>query len=161
MSTSLCISNIFFISLTIFIFIHFHFQICTLHFILFCLHILSVYIFTKLSNSILLFQLTIFLLLNTYSFHPLTWLTVFTFKFFSLLFFFFIFILASCQDPNTKSSPLQSNGSAICYLLFILGFILYYPPYYSLPTSFHSIPIHLLISPSYQHHYTWIIKYQL
>ena len=66
-----------------------------------------------------------------------------------------------CQDPDTKSSPLQSNGSAICYLPFILGFVFYYPSYYSLPTSFHSIPVCPLISPFYQHHYTWIIKHQL
>ena len=69
--------------------------------------------------------------------------------------------MGTCQDPNTKSSPLQNNGSTTCYPSFILGFIFYYPPYYSLPTSFCSIPVRLLISPSYQHHYTWIIKYQL
>ena len=69
--------------------------------------------------------------------------------------------LLVCQDPDTKSSPFWSNGSAIHYLPFILGFIFYYPPYYSLPTSFHSILVCLLISPFYQHCYTWIIKYQL
>ena len=66
-----------------------------------------------------------------------------------------------CQDPDTKSSLLQSNRSTTHYPSFILGFIFYYPPYYSLLTSFLSIPVHLLISPSYQHCYTWIIKYQL
>ena len=55
----------------------------------------------------------------------------------------------------------QSNGSTICYLPFILGFIFYYPPYYLLLTSFHSSLVHSLSSPSYQHCYTWIIKYQL
>ena len=44
---------------------------------------------------------------------------------------------------------------------FILGFIFHYHPYYSLLTSFHSIPVCLLISSSYQHCYTWIIKHQL
>jgi hypothetical protein len=46
MSTPFCISNIFLISLTIFMSIHFHFQICSLHyiFIFFYLHILPVYI---------------------------------------------------------------------------------------------------------------------
>ena len=66
-----------------------------------------------------------------------------------------------CQDPNTKSIPLWSNGSIIDYLLFILGFIVYYCSYYLLPTSFHSFLVHLLTSPFYQHCYTWIIKYQL
>ena len=67
--------------------------------------------------------------------------------------------MGTCQDPNTKSSPLQSNGSTTCYSSFILGFIFYYPPYYSLLTSFCSILVRPLISPSYC--YTWIIKYQL
>ena len=67
----------------------------------------------------------------------------------------------TCQDPNTKSSLLRSNGSTICYLPFILGIIFYYCPYYSLPASFHSILVCLLIGPSCQHCYTWIIKYQL
>ena len=53
----------------------------------------------------------------------------------------------TCQDPDTKSSLLQSNRSATCYPSFILGFIFYYPPYYSLPTSFCSIPVCPLISP--------------
>ena len=72
-----------------------------------------------------------------------------------------IFIMAGCQDPNTKSSPFWSNGSAIHYLPFILGFIFYHLPYYSLPTFFHSNLVHPLTSPSYQHCYTRIIKYQL
>ena len=66
-----------------------------------------------------------------------------------------------CQDPDTKSSPLQSNSSTTHYPSFILGFIFYYLLYYSFLTSFHSSPVHPLISPSYQHCYTWIIKYQL
>ena len=69
--------------------------------------------------------------------------------------------LPNCQDPNTKSIPLQSNRSAICYLSFILGFIFCYCPNYSLPPSFRSIPVCLLISPFCQHCYTWIIKHQL
>ena len=66
----------------------------------------------------------------------------------------------NCQDPNTKSSLLWSNGSTTCYPSFILGFIFYYLPYYSSLTSFCSILVCPLTSPSYQHHYTWIIKYQ-
>ena len=69
-------------------------------------------------------------------------------------------ITTTCQDPDTKSIPLQSNGSAIHYHPFILGFTFYYHPYYSLPTSFHSILVHLLASPFYQQCYTCIIKYQ-
>ena len=69
--------------------------------------------------------------------------------------------VCSCQDPDTKSSPLQSNGSAICYPPFILGYNYYYSPYFSIPTPFGSILVRLLISPFYQHHYTWIIRYQL
>ena len=69
--------------------------------------------------------------------------------------------LPGCQDPNTKSSLLWSNSSTIHYLPFILGFIFYYLPYYSLLTSFRSNLVCPLTSPSYQHCYTWIIKYQL
>ena len=45
-----------------------------------------------------------------------------------------------CQDPNTKSSLLWSNRSTIHYPSFILGYNYYYSPYFSLLTSFHSIP---------------------
>ena len=43
-----------------------------------------------------------------------------------------IYIYYNCQDSNTKSIPFQSKRSAICYPPFILGFIFYYHPYYSL-----------------------------
>ena len=69
--------------------------------------------------------------------------------------------MPSCQDPDTKSSLLWNNRLTICYLPSFLGFIFYYHPYYSLPTSFHSSLVCLLISPFYQHCYTWFIKYQL
>ena len=66
-----------------------------------------------------------------------------------------------CCHPDTKSILLWSNGSATHYPSFILGYIFYYLPYFSLLTSFHFILVHPPISPFHQHHYTWIIKYQL
>ena len=93
MSTPFCISNIFCISLTIFMFIHFHFQICTLHSIY--LHFLHLYFYKTIQFNIAILVDNISPL--KYSFYSITWLTVFTFKFYYFSSFsFLLFIADSC-----------------------------------------------------------------
>ena len=76
-----CISNIFLLSLTVPMFVHFHFQICTLV----CVFFPFIYILTKLFNSIqypyaMYLSRQYFLSWMFFLFHSIIWLTVFTFN---------------------------------------------------------------------------------